>query len=507
MTELLKPAKQDDESRIESTPDGVDSEVTQLEKSNSAVAPAGQSAIDGNDEQSEATKKALAVSESAFNDEDEPVDKESADNLTIATGFEAPKRTGLFILMVVFGVFGLWSLLAPIDGAALAPGKVAVKSHKKTVQHLEGGIVQEIRVRSGDAVNEGDVLLIMDDTQSVGQLEIIKAKFLALKARESRLLAERDGLLQVAYGQALVVDDARAQSEMASQDQIFLARKNAREGGMEVLQQRVEQLQTKVTGLTTLKSTKQELVLSYQEEVADFTDLLKEGFADKNRLRELQRNYARLKGEVAELISTISGTEIQIGETRLQILQEDREFLTAVVDELGEIQTELYDVKERLGVLADTVSRTLVKAPVAGVVHGLQVHTKGAVISPGTAIAEIIPQSEELVVEAQVSTTDVDRVKTGQLAKIRFSAFNSAVPTIEGVLLSVSADSLIDEVTGMPYYSARVGVTKTGLKELRDLTLVPGMPAEVYITTGSRTLFQYMMQPIANSMARSLIED
>jgi len=507
MTELQKPAQQDADSNIKATPDGVDSEVTPSEKPTAAETPAGPPAVDDQDEQSEATKKALAVSESAFRDEDEPVDKESADNLTIATSFESPKRTGLVILMVVFGVFGLWSVLAPIDGAALAPGKVAVKSHKKTVQHLEGGIVQEIRVRSGDTVTAGQVILVMDDTQSVGQLEIIKGKLFALQARESRLLAERDGLLQVEYGRALVVEDARAQNEMASQNQIFLARKNARVGGMEVLQQRVEQLQTKVTGLTTLKSTKQELVLSYQEEVADFTDLLKEGFADKNRLRELQRNYARLKGEVAELISTVSGTEIQIGETRLQILQEDREFLTAVVDELGVVQTELYDVKERLGVLADTVLRTLVKAPVAGVVHSLQVHTKGAVISPGTAIAEVIPQSEELVVEARVSTTDVDRVKTGQLAKIRFSAFNSAVPTIEGVLLSVSADSLIDEATGVPYYSARVEVTKDGLKDLRNLTLVPGMPAEVYITTGSRTLFQYMMQPISNSMARSLIED
>ena len=427
------------------------------------------------------------------------------------TSLQKPKRIGLTILAVVFGGFGLWAVLAPLEGAAIAAGTVAVKSHRKTVQHFEGGIVSEILVRSGDSVEAGDVLLVMDDTQPLAQLEILNGQYLALLASESRLKAERDGLKSVSFPADLAEnDEPRATEEIASQTEIFNARTTAREGGVAVLEQRIEQLQKRVDGLVAVRAAKIELVESYAQEVKDFSDLLEEGFADKVRLRDLERNYARLKGEVAELVSSISATEIQIGETRLQILQEDKEFRTAVVDELAKTQTALNDVRERINVLEDTVSRTLVRAPVPGIVMGFDVHTVGAVISSGSPIADIVPQSEELVIDARVLPIDIDRVHIGQEAMIRFSSFaRRTVPVIPGTLTSLSADAVMDEMTGMSYYDARIAVTPEGLEQLHgfDLELVPGMPASAHIATGSRTLFQYLTKPFTNALSRSFTED
>jgi len=422
--------------------------------------------------------------------------------------FSQPKRVGLILFFLVFGVFGIWSAVAQLESAALATGVVAVKSHKKTVQHLEGGIVKDINVRNGDLVETGDVLVVIDETQARAQLEIIRGQFAAYKALESRLFAERDGSAQVAYSDDLPADDTRADAEMLSQNQLFAARKSSNLGEVSVLEQRIEQLYTKVQGLKALKKSKESLASSYLEEISDYRELLEEGFADKMRLRELERSHASLEGEVAELVTTIAGTEVQVGETRLNILQLGKDFYAAVVDELSQVQTSLNDTEERMSALLDTVARTEIRAPAAGIVHGLQVHTIGAVLSPGSPILDVVPQSETLIVEAQVSPMDIDRVFIGQDAKIRFSAFKSATTqVISAELISLSADRLIDEQSGMPYYMARVEVTDVGIKEMRDLVLLPGMPAEVLINTGSRTLFQYLGQPISDALARSMIED
>jgi len=454
------------------------------------------------------TPAMVKSSDSAAEEAVEAIDEVIADKLSIETDFLAPKRVGVVLLLMIFGVFGGWSLLAPISGAALAPGIVAVESHKKTVQHLEGGIVKKIHVRNGDAVAAGDVLLSMDTTQSKAQLEIVKGQFIAQLAKESRLLAEREAKVQVDYPTSLDLADVRAQDEIESQNYLFKARTSARLGEIAVLEQRVEQLQESVNGLRNLKRSKQTLLASYSEEVEDYRELLKEGFSDKVRLRDSERNYARLEGESAELLSSIAATKIQVGETKLQILQRQKEFHTQVADELAQTQTSLSDVRERMHALQDTLERTEVRAPVAGVVHNLVVHTEGAVLSSGSPIVDVIPQSDDLVVQAQVALVDIDRVFIGQDVKIRFSAFKSSTTqVISGQVASLSADRLTDEITGMPYYMALVKVTDEGVNEMQGLDLLPGMPAEVLISTGSRTLFQYMTQPVSDALARSLIED
>jgi epimerase transport system membrane fusion protein len=429
--------------------------------------------------------------------------------ITVDSSDKRPRTIGIIIVAITFGMFGMWSLFAPLESAALAPGKVTVKGSRKNIEHLEGGIVAELPVRDGDSVAAGDLLLLLDDTQVRAQLEIAMGQYYAVKATEARLRAERDDLDSVDYPELIAAsEDPRAVEAMQSQNQVFNARRNGYLGEIDVLNQRISQLGEQVHGIEAVRDGKQKLVRSYAEEIADFTELLEEGFADKQRLRELERSLARTEGEVAEHISTIAQVGIGIGETRLEILQLQKTFHTSVVDNLGQVQIQVYDLEERIRAAADKAERTAIRSPVAGVVVGKTVTTVGEVISPGEALMFIVPQSGELIVEAQVSLIDIDRVHQGQDADIRFSAFKSTTtPVIDGTVVSISADALTDEQTGTSYYLARVEVTPEGHEMLHDLILVPGMPAEVLINTGSRTLFQYLTQPIRNAFARSLIED
>jgi len=420
---------------------------------------------------------------------------------------EAPKQFGLILLVVVFGVFGLWAAIAPLDGAAFALGTVTVKSYKKVVQHLEGGIVADILAQDGDPVESGEPLLILDDTQPKTSLEIVNSQFIALKMKEARLIAERDGSETVSYPTQLALSSANAAQEVEAQNEVFNARKAANEGRIQILEQRVEQLKSQVVGLEALRTTKEMLAQSFEEELADTQTLLDQGFSEKTQLRQIERNFATSSGEAAELSANIAATEVQIGETQLQILQQLSDFQNEVVAELSEVQTAIKDSEERLTALRDVVSRTIIRAPDSGLVNGMQVHTIGGVIGPGSAIAEIVPESDELIIQASVNPIDIDRVSEGQEARIRFSTFGSRAPTIFGTLLSLSADALPNEATGASYYLARVQVNPDSLEELGDMALLPGMPAEVYINTGSRTLLQYLFKPLSNAVARSFNED
>lgn len=421
--------------------------------------------------------------------------------------FNAPKRIGLIILFVVFGIFGLWSALVPISGAAHAPAQVTVKSFKKPIQHLEGGIVREVLVRDGDLVEAGDVLVVMDDTQSQSQLGIYTTQLKSKLALEARLIAQRDQLEAVVYPPELRTDDPAAQQEINAQNRIFQARKTATAGEISILQQRADQLESQISGLEAMRSSKSQLAESFQAELKDIQSLLAEGFADKNRLRELERNYSMTSAEAANLTANIASTRIQIGETRQEILQLQNRLQAEVVTQLSEVQTELQDIRERVIALTDIVSRMEIRSPDSGVVNNLRVHTPESVIPPGSILAEIVPQSDELIIEAKVSPMDIDRVAMGQQASIRMSAMNSrTVPTLYGTVTSLSADAIVDP-NGATFYLARLELTPDSLEVLDGQPLVPGMPAEVFISTGSRTFLQYLMKPLTDSMARALRED
>ncbi len=421
--------------------------------------------------------------------------------------FNSAKRIGLGIVFVVFGVFGLWAVTMPIQSAAHAPGQVTVKSFRKPVQHLEGGIIKEVRVHEGDNVEAGQVLIVMDDTQAKSQLAALTTQLKSRLAQEARLIAERDNLPAVKYSPELHLDDQEAMGEINAQNQIFKTRKTTLTGEIAVLQQQYEQLQTRVGGLESMRESKSKLAASFQEELKDFQSLLAQGFADKNRLRELDRNFAATTGEVADLTSNIASTKMQAIQTNLQIMQLRNKEQTEVAGQLSDSQTQAKDLRDRITALADTVQRAEVRAPDKGVIYNLKVHTTGTVIPSGTILAEIVPQSDELLIDAKVSPMDIDVVAVGQDANITLTAFNSrTVPKLQGKVVTISADS-IPEQNGSTYYMARLELSPDSIKQLHGLPLVPGMPAEVFITTGSRTFFQLLFKPLTDGMSRSFRED
>lgn len=418
------------------------------------------------------------------------------------------RRIGYAVLFVTFGLFGSWATFAPLDSAALATGVVTVKNYRKTIQHLEGGIVKALYVRDGDHVKAGEVLLELDGTQTLAELEMVRSQLIAAQALEARLRAERDEAQTVEFKPVSDETDQRVIEARESEMQVFHARRNARLGEIGVLNKRVVQLNEQIQGINAVIAGKKNEAASYAEEVDDLSALLKEGFADKQRLREHQRSVVRLNSEIAELQSSIARTRLQIGETELQIMQLNKDFVAEVVSKQSEIQTHIFDLTERLTAISERAQRIRVRAPETGMVLGMQVHTIGGVIAPGTPLLDLVPETEDLVIEAQISPVDIDRVAVGKLADIRFSAFNSSTtPVIEGVLTHLSADRLIDEQSGMPYYLGRIEMTEQGRRTLGGLSLVPGMPAEVLINTGERTLLNYLVQPATNALARSLIED
>jgi epimerase transport system membrane fusion protein len=418
------------------------------------------------------------------------------------------RRIGFIILFITFGLFGGWATLAPLNSAVLAPGVVTVKSYRKTVQHLEGGIVRELRVHDGDQVKSGDVLLVLDNTQARAEMEMMRSQLIAALALEARLRAERDDLPAPIAVAELNANDPRVREARDSETSIFMTRRNSLQGEIGLSGKAIVQLEEQIRGFKAISANKQTLAASYEEEITDLRELLAEGFVDKQRLREQERSLARLKAEVAEQQSASARARLQIGEAELKILQLKKAFASEVAGQLGEVHTQVYDLRERLAAVQDRSQRTEVTAPGAGMVIDMAVHTVGGVISPGTPLLDIVPANEELIIEAQISPMDIDRIAVGKLADIRFSAFKSSTTeVIQGRLVYVSADRLINKDNGAPYYLGRLELTAKGRQALRDLTLVPGMPAEVLLNTGARTLFNYLAQPASNAFARALKED
>ena len=422
------------------------------------------------------------------------------------------RRLGYTLIIIVFGFFGAWAYFAPLGSAVLAPGSVTVEGYRKTVQHLEGGIVKALHVRDGDNVKKVQTLVELDDTSTSAQLETLRGQLFSALAREARLVAERDGKSTVTYPAELLEasNEQRVQENIRVQDQSFAVRKQSRNGEISILKEQRQQLLAKIEGIKAQSTSRSSLSASLNKELTDFRAMLKEGYIEKQKVAELERRLAESEGDKGDFIANIATAQTQISEISLKVLQIEKNFQREVVEELSKVQTEVTELHEKTQWLTDTVSRTVIKAPESGMILGLAVHTIGAVIPPGGHLLDIIPQQEELIIEAQVSPMDIDRVHIGQQTEVRFSAFKSSKTLkINGKLLTVSADRLNDEQNKTSYYLARIEVDKSGLEDLRknDLVLVPGMPAEVLINTGDRTFIEYLMNPLSNIFARSFNED
>ncbi|WP_242518291.1 HlyD family type I secretion periplasmic adaptor subunit [Halochromatium roseum] len=429
---------------------------------------------------------------------------------TLRTDDRPERLFGLLILLVAFGGFGVWSALAPIDSAAVAPGVVTVESSRKTVQHLDGGFVDDILVTEGDQVEAGQLLVQLDATQVRAQLEIARGQYFALLAEEARLIAERDGAEQISFSAELTerLADPRVQDAVAGQKRLFENRRTALQNEKQVLGKRIEQLREQIRGYESLADNWGQRATLYRQEIEALNQLFEKGFSDNSRLREYERLEAEVLGEKSQHEASLAGSELKIIETELQIVQLTRDFDTEVAERLRQVQPELADLKERIQALSDTLKRTQIRAPVSGAVVGLTVHTKGGIVEPRQRILGIVPQGEDLIVEARVSPQDIDRVFPGLDAEIRFTAFNQAdTPTVPGQVLTVSGDRLTDEATGQPYFLARIRVSEAGMDSLQGRTLLPGMPADVMIKTGARTFLAYLTKPITDRLATAFREE
>jgi epimerase transport system membrane fusion protein len=452
-----------------------------------------------------AKEKKPSRKESNKNNSDETLDLNEDRNF---------RRAGYLIVIIVFFGLGGWAALAPIASAAYAPGKLRVESNRQTIQHLEGGIVKSLRVRDGDQVEKDQVVMVLDDTQSKSQLEIVQGQYYSALAREARLKAQRDLQEKITFPPQLLEhkDDRRVAEAIDVQEQTFVARNEAYKNEIKLYKQQVRQLNSQLKGLVSQKEASQRLLASFETEHKDLKDLAKKGFAERQQVRLLQREVSGNQGTLGDFVARIAATRSEVVSAKLQSLQLQKEMQREVAGELDTVQERLYQLVEQLQIVKDTLSRTVIRAPQTGIVYELAIHTVGAVIQQGAMLMEIVPQSERLIVEAQVSLLDIDRVTVGQQADINFSAFKSReTKKIQGRIINLSADSIISERNRdmPPYYLAIIEITEEGLTQLKDndLELIAGMPADTFIFTGERTFLQYLTDPLLNTVARSFIED
>lgn len=421
--------------------------------------------------------------------------------------FRRPVIAGLVTIAIAFGGLGAWSALAPLDSAVVAPGVLAVEGKRKTVQHFEGGIIKEILVRDGDAVTAGQTLVRLDDTQALANLAMVRDRLVANRATEARLVAERDGRDGVAFPADLAVGDPVVDGILAGQRSQFEERGKSLVGQIAILDQRIAQLSAQIDGFHLQQDSKHKQIDLYNQELVGLRELSRKGYYPRTRILAMERDLARLEGEVGTNNADIARAGEGIGEARIQILQLQQRFREDVVAQLRDIQTETNELTERLVAAQDVVRRLTIAAPVAGIVQGLKVFTAGGVIPAGADLMEIVPSHDRLIIEAQVSPADVEAMANGLTAEIRFPALNKrSTPVIDGHVLTVSPDRLTDQRTNQPYYAARVEIPADQQRRLGDHRLQAGMPAEVIVKTGERTMLGYLLKPLSDSFSRSFTE-
>ena len=418
-------------------------------------------------------------------------------------------RIGYVIIAIVFLGFGGWSALAPLGSAAPAMGMVVVKSERRTLQHLEGGILEQLLIREGDQVKQGQLLAKLDVVQTQASLDVLTSQLLVAEAQIHRLKTERATDLVIQWPEVLNrANDPRIADVLREQEALFDKRQAALAGEVSILSQRADQLRSRISGLLESKETKRRLLQSFTKEYDSLKQLLDEGFVDESRVRDFERRIVELQGDLQSLDSEIQSAEIQIGEAELQVLQTRSVFDREVQSQLTELQARRDELREQQRVAQDRLGRAEITAPVDGIVLTIEVTTEGGVVPGGQPFITIVPEEDDLLIEAQVAPVDVDRVRVGQDAELQFSSFDpNSMPKIFGTVLNVSADALVDRSSGVSYYLATLEIASEERMKLVGYQLVPGMPVNVLIQTGERTLWQYLTKPLAQGMSRALIED
>jgi HlyD family secretion protein len=422
---------------------------------------------------------------------------------------------GYSAIVVAVGGFGGWAATSEIAGAVIANGSIVVESNTKKVQHPSGGIVGEILVKEGTEVDAGQVLIRLDDTLTRATLGVIQSQLDLYVAREARLLSERDGLpaipvSDISHGAAPTEGFAAA---IAGERRLFESRRSGLAGQQAQLRERITQIGEEIRGLTAQQESKAKEIDYIVDELAGVEQLYAKNLVSIARLKQLQRDQARLQGERGQLIAEIARSRGKVTETELQVLQLNQDFRTEVLKELRETQARIAELQERASAAADELKRTIIRAPQAGIVYQLQVHTIGGVIGKGDTVMQIAPRADPLIVEAKVAPPDIDQIGMRAPVRVRINAGNRrTTPDLDGIVTYVSPD-LANEPMVMPaaaqkqqYYIVRVTLSEAAIRAAGDLQLVQGMPADVYIRTQTRTPVDYLMKPLGEQLARTFRE-
>jgi len=416
------------------------------------------------------------------------------------------------VAVLVFGVGG-WAAVAQLSGAVIAPGFVVVESNIKKVQHPNGGIVGQIFVKEGSRVEEGDILVRLDDTVPRANLGVIRSQLDELTARQARLIAERDNTETISFPEELTSRGGETQvaAAVTGEQKLFESRRQSRLGQRALLQERVAQINEEVRGLTSQRKAKEGEISLISEELKGVAELFAKNLVSISRYMVLQRDKTKLEGEHGQLGAEIARARGRISETELQMIQLEKDFITDVLKELREIEGKVAELRERMIAAVDQLRRIDIRAPQSGTVLQLTVHTVGGVIGAAETIMLIVPQGDQLVVEARVAPVDIDQIVVGAPVQVRIQAGNQrTTPSVAGTVTHISADLTREAANsgqpGQAYFVVRVSLSEESVKNLGDLKLVPGMPAEALIETGVRTPLEFLIKPLREQIARTFRE-
>lgn len=431
-------------------------------------------------------------------------------NTSVATSTRSYALAGYATLAVFAGGFGYWAASAPLAGAVIAPGVVAAAGQNVSIQHLEGGIVRELHVREGGRVAAGEPMLDLDPTIVEAQLNRLLRQSIALEARAARLEAERDGLEEMAVPTDLaqVPPDPQVAKVVNEQRREFVARLSRYRAELAILNQRIAALEAAVPGLDAQKAAAEEQLRVVDEEVTRKQELLGQGLTDRSDYAVLLRSQAELIGQIASLQSQIASSSIQIVEAREQIARLETGRVEDALAELNTVRATLADVEEQIVAATSVVERTVVRAPVDGIVVDARYNAIGGIVSPGATIFELLPTTNDLLIEAHVQPRDIDAVAIGQEARLRFTALDvRQTPEVPGTVIYVAADRRVDEYTREAFFEVRLEPTHELPPGITREQIYPGIPVEAYISTGERTFLDYLVKPIQDSFSRAFREN
>jgi HlyD family secretion protein len=416
---------------------------------------------------------------------------------------------GLAVVVVLAGGLGGWAATAEISGALIAPGSIVVESNVKKVQHPTGGVVGEVRAHDGDVVKAGDVVVRLDDTVTKASLAIVTKNLDGLWARAARLEAEQQGLDRIVFPPMLLdrANDPDVKNVMASESKLFEVRTTGRIGQKAQLRERVAQLHEEIAGLEAQERAKDKEIALVEKELVGVRTLYDQHLVQMTRLTTLERDAARLSGERAQYIASRAQARGKITETELQIIQVDKDMVSDVSKDLRETNDKIGEFVERKVTAEDQLRRIDIRAPQDGMVEQSTVHTVGGVITAGDAIMMIVPQADDLQVEAKVNPQDIDKLQIGQKTLLRLSAFNQrTTPELNGIVTRVSPDVTTEQRTGQSYYTIRVKMPPEEVARLGEVKLIPGMPVEAFVQTGDRTMLSYLIKPLKDQLMRAFRE-